>query len=105
MIRERSPRRNDPGSMKELTVSHGNLRSRFTHNVATSVVTETELREHLCAVDTPVLLVCAVAVAGDLSLLDQFADKGGSPGANIRGRVEAREDLATTQAHAELTDI
>ena len=83
----------------------GNLRSRFTHNVPTSVVAEAELREHLSAVDTPLLLVCAVQVTGDVSLLDQFADKVGSPRSSIRGWVQAPVDAAVAQAHAELTDI
>ena len=83
----------------------GTLRSRFTHNVPTSVVTETELRTHLSGVDTPLLLVCAVHVTGDVSLLDQFADKVGSPRSSIRGWVQAPVDAAVAQAHAELTDI
>src|SRR5580692_2248457 len=65
-------------AMKEPTMSYGNLRSRFTHNVPLSVHTEAELRAHLPAVDTPLLLVCAVHVTGDSSLLDRFADKVGS---------------------------
>jgi hypothetical protein len=60
-------------------MSDGNLRSRFTHNVSTSVVAEDELRVHLSTVDTPLLLVCAVHVTGDSSLLDRFADKVGIP--------------------------
>jgi 4-hydroxyacetophenone monooxygenase len=90
--------------MKEPTMSYGNLRSRFTHNVPLSVHTEAELRAHLPAVDTPLLLVCAVHVTGDSSLLDRFADKVGSPRGSILGPVNA-VDSAALQAHAELTDI
>jgi len=86
-------------------MSDGNLRSRFTHNVPTSVVAEDELRVHLSTVDTPLLLVCAVHVTGDSSLLDRFADKVGIPRSNVLGLVDAPVDSATLQANAELTDI
>jgi len=86
-------------------LSNGKLRSRFTHNVPTSVVTEAELREHLSAVDAPLLLVCAVHATGNIALLDRFADKVGSPRSSIRGPVETPVDSATLQANAELTDI
>ncbi|WP_166903555.1 hypothetical protein [Mycobacterium sp. DL440] len=86
-------------------MSDGNLRWRFTHNVPTSVVTEADLREHLPAVDTPLLLLCAVHMTGDRSLLDRFADKVGGPRSSVRGPVDAPVEPVTLQAHAELTDI
>ncbi|WP_208301292.1 NAD(P)/FAD-dependent oxidoreductase [Mycobacterium sp. DL440] len=70
-----------------------------------SVVAEAELRAHLPGVDTTLLLVCAVHVTGDRSLLDRFADKVGLPRGYILGPVEAPVEPATLQAHAELTDI
>ena len=82
----------------------GNLRSRFTHNVPTSVIVEAELRAHLPAVDPPLLLLCAIHVTGDTSLLDRFADKVGSPRGSILGPVDVVDSTAL-QAHAELTDI
>ena len=60
-------------------MSEGSLRSRFTHNVAKSVVGEDELREHLRAADCVYLLLSAVHVTRDASLLDRYAGQVGSP--------------------------
>jgi 4-hydroxyacetophenone monooxygenase len=61
-------------------MSQGRLRSRFTHHVQKSVVDEAELRAHLEAADTLYLLLSAVHVTRDPTLLDQYADKIGTPG-------------------------
>jgi 4-hydroxyacetophenone monooxygenase len=60
-------------------MSQGRLRSRFTHHVQKSVLDEAELRAHLEAADTLYLLLSAVHVTRDPTLLDQYADKIGTP--------------------------
>jgi hypothetical protein len=86
-------------------MSTGNLRSRFTHNVPRSVVTEDELREHLPSVDTPLLLLSAVHATGDTTLLDRFADRVGTPRGNVRGTADALPEAGPLQAHAQLTEV
>jgi hypothetical protein len=60
-------------------MSEGSLRSRFTHNVAMSVVGEDELRKHLQAADCVYLLLSAVHVTRDASLLDPVRRPGRQP--------------------------
>lgn len=55
----------------------GFLRAQFTHNVAASTVDDGELRRHLAAADSVALLLTAVHVTGDTSLLDRYGDQVG----------------------------
>jgi 4-hydroxyacetophenone monooxygenase len=58
-------------------MSEGSLRARFTHQVRKSTVPAAELREHLPAAPSNQLLLSAVHVTGDASLLDRYADRVG----------------------------
>ena len=86
-------------------MSEGNLRARFTHQVRKATVPAAELREHLQAAPSNLLLLSAVHVTGDTSLLDRYADKvGGSSVARmLLGPTEQRED--SPQARAELIEL
>ena len=93
-------------------MSEGSLRPRFTHNVARSVVREDELRKHLEAADCAYLLLCAVHVTRDASLLDRYGRKVGSPAilqiSNEFGDPEgpgAGPGQESPEARAELTDL
>jgi 4-hydroxyacetophenone monooxygenase len=55
----------------------GSVRSRMTHRVRRSVIGEADLRQHLQAADARQLLLCAIHVSGDVSLLDRYANKVG----------------------------
>lgn len=56
---------------------HGSIRDRFTHNVDTSVVAPQDLRRHAVVAETWQLLLSAIHVTGDTTLLDQFAHRLG----------------------------
>ena len=86
-------------------MSEGNLRARFTHQVRKATVPAAELREHLQAAPSNLLLLSAVHVTGDTSLLDRYADKvGGSSVARmLLGPTEQRED--SPQACEELIEL
>jgi cation diffusion facilitator CzcD-associated flavoprotein CzcO len=93
-------------------MSEESLRSRFTHNVAKSVVGEDELRKHLQAADCVYLLLSAVHVTRDASLLDRYAGQVGSPAvfqvfSAMRDPAEsgAGPGQESPQARAELTDL
>jgi hypothetical protein len=60
-------------------MSQGSLRPRFTYNVAKSVVREEEVSKHLEAEDWAYLLLCAVHITRDASLLERYGRKVGSP--------------------------
>lgn len=57
--------------------------SRFTHNAGKSVLAEHDLRKHLAGADPVMLLLSAVHVTRDTSLLDTYGDKVG-PAAVLR---------------------
>lgn len=87
-------------------MSQGNIRERFTHHVRKSVVDEGELRDHLVAASGPLLLLTAVHVTGDVSLLDRYADqvsvgRGGQVG--IFGKPLQTQE--SPEIRAELTDL
>jgi 4-hydroxyacetophenone monooxygenase len=56
-------------------MSEGNLRARFTSNVGKVTVPAEELREHLQAAPSNQLLLAAVHVTRDTSLLDRYEDR------------------------------
>jgi hypothetical protein len=58
-------------------MSDGKLRARFTTNVGKVTVPAEELREHLPTAAGNQLLLAAVHVTGDTSLLDRYADRVG----------------------------
>jgi cation diffusion facilitator CzcD-associated flavoprotein CzcO len=55
----------------------GSIRHRFTHQVEPSVVSAEELRAHTAAAQNWQLLLSAVHVTGDVSLLDRYAHRLG----------------------------
>lgn len=86
----------------------GLLRDRFTTAVTHAPLDPAEVRANLIGVRTPLLLLSAVHIAGDTSLLDRYQDRVGSVGVassmpmtfqqdpELAGRVEdpaAREEL------------
>jgi 4-hydroxyacetophenone monooxygenase len=75
-------------------MSTADLRSQFTHNVKKSVVSADDLRTHAAAADTRQLLLVAVHVTADPTLLDRFEGRIGRPmGLGYFGlRSEAVED-------------
>ncbi|GGF42062.1 flavin-containing monooxygenase [Subtercola lobariae] len=66
-------------------MSEGNLRAQFTHHVKKSVVSADELRRHARAAQTNQLLLVAVHVTGDVSLLDRYAGRI-APAVSLTGR-------------------
>ena len=58
-------------------MSDGNLRARFTHHVRKTALSAAELRKHLQVAPSNQLLLTAVHVTQDASLLDRYADKVG----------------------------
>jgi 4-hydroxyacetophenone monooxygenase len=90
----------------------GNLRSHFTHHVPKSVLDEAELRTHLQAADTTQLLLSAVHVTRDLSLLERYAGRIGTPAvfavyASLRRTgASARSDVVESpEVRTELIDL
>ena len=59
-------------------MGQSHLRDKFTHRIPKSVVQADELREHLRDSPTVLLLLCAVHVTGDITLLDQYVHRIGS---------------------------
>lgn len=55
----------------------GSIRSRMTHRARQAVLPEDELRHHLRAAEPALLLLCAVHVTRDRSLLDRYGDQVG----------------------------
>ena len=88
-----------------------NVRARMTHRVRKSVVSEAELRQHLQAADARQLLLCAVHITGDASLLDRYGDNlGPSAIAVLRERLGATASIDTSppaspEVIAELTEL
>lgn len=85
----------------------GKLRPQFTHNVAKSVVSDEELALHLQACDTPQLLLTAIHITGDASLLDRYADRVGTPSGPRRATVQSAKQpvAADPEARRELEEI
>jgi 4-hydroxyacetophenone monooxygenase len=86
-------------------MSEGSLRARFTHQVRKATVPAAELREHLRAAPSNQLLLSAVHVTGDASLLDRYADKvgGNSVIRTLLDPSDQQED--SPQARAELIEL
>lgn len=87
----------------------GSLRSRFTHHVGKSVVREDDLRTHLEAADTVSLLLSAVHVTRDASLLERYGDKVGRAAAlqllGTETGAQQRAPEASPEARSELIDL
>jgi 4-hydroxyacetophenone monooxygenase len=60
-------------------MSTADLRSQFTHNVKKSVVSRDEFLQHIAAAQTHQLLLVAVHVTADLTLLDRYESRVGGP--------------------------
>ena len=75
--------------------AEGNLRARFTNQVRKVTAPAEELREHLRAAPSNQLLLSAVHVTGDTSLLDRYADKVG--GNSVMGRCWTRRTSGQTR--------
>jgi 4-hydroxyacetophenone monooxygenase len=86
-------------------MSEGNLRARFTHHVRKAVRPAAELREHLQAAPSNQLLLSAVHVTRDTSLLDRYADKvvGNTLIRAMLGSSDQQED--SPEARAELIEL
>ena len=86
-------------------MSEGNLRARFTHQVRKAVLSAAELQAHLQAAPSNQLLLSAVHVTGDSSLLDRYADKvgGNSVLRTLLDPADQQED--SPQARAELIEL
>jgi 4-hydroxyacetophenone monooxygenase len=90
-------------------MSDASARSRMTHHVQRAVLSEDELRHHLRAADPVLVLLCAVHVTGDLSLLDRYADQVGTSEI-MRLRMQwskqaAGPTEASPEAVAQLVDL
>ncbi|UFS58740.1 flavin-containing monooxygenase [Subtercola endophyticus] len=68
-------------------MSQGAIRSEFTHNVARSVIDAEEFREHAQSASTAQLLLVAVHVTADPTLLDRYENRVGRPAALPLGGV------------------
>jgi 4-hydroxyacetophenone monooxygenase len=86
-------------------MSEGDLRARFTHHVRKAVQSAAELREHLQAAPGNHLLLSAVHVTRDTSLLDRYADKvvGNTLIRALLNPSDQQED--SPQARAELIEL
>ena len=86
-------------------MSEGNLRARFTSNVGKVTAPAGELREHLQAAPSNQLLLAAVHVTRDTSLLDRYGDRvvGNSP---IRAATDSPDQRTDSpEARAELIEL
>jgi 4-hydroxyacetophenone monooxygenase len=85
------------------------IRSRMTHHVQKLVLPEDELRTHLAAAEPPLLLLCAVHITGDRSLLDRYGDRVGmSEIMKLRmqwSKQAAGAGEASPEAVADLVDL
>jgi 4-hydroxyacetophenone monooxygenase len=86
-------------------MSEGSLRARFTHQVRKATVPAAELREHLRAAPSNQLLLSAVHVTGDASLLDRYADRVGGNSV-LRTLLDPSDQLQDSpEARAELIEL
>lgn len=86
-------------------MSQGNLRGHFTHHVRKSVRPEAELRTHLRAAASNQLLLAAVHVTRDPSLLDRYEDKVAGDsliGTTLNSPVQKQD---SPEARAELIEL
>jgi len=87
----------------------GSIRSRMTHQVPKVLLPEDDLRHHLRAAEPALLLLCAVHVTRDLSLLDRYADQVGmSEIMKLRLRWSKQAAVpteASPEAVAQLVDV
>ncbi|MFI9382116.1 flavin-containing monooxygenase [Kutzneria sp. NPDC052558] len=81
------------------------IRSRFTHNVEKSVVHGDVLRRRLDAAETVNLLLSAVHVTGDTTLLDRYGDRVGRLSMYGPGPESPAEPTASPEVRAELIDL
>ena len=90
--------------MSEQALPGGKFRSRYTHNVPRSVVSAEELRKHVIVAPTYQLLLSAIHVKADPTLLDRYADRVGGPAPlmPIPGYVPKTEDPAAREELIEL---
>ena len=86
-------------------MSDGNLRARFTHHVRKTALSAAELRKHLQVAPSNQLLLTAVHVTQDASLLDRYADKVGGNSVLRTLLDPSDQQQESPQARAELIEL
>lgn len=79
--------------------------SLFTHTEPRSIITESELRRHIAAASTPMLLLVAVHITSDTGLLDRYESRVGRSPSPVPGGPGVLEEVEDGAVREELIEL